>query len=49
MCRKKQLHGWCAVCFGFGLMVGHWVDAWFYCGFGGLALVILGFTMMSKR
>lgn len=49
MCRKQQLHGWCAVCFGFGLLVGHWVDAWFTCGFGGLALVILGFCLMGKR
>ncbi len=49
MCRKQQLQGWCLVCFGFGLMVGHCIDAWLYCGLGGFLLVVFGFFCMGRR
>ena len=49
MCRKKQLHGWCLLCFGLGLMIGHCVNTWLFCGFGGLVLIVLGFCVMRQR
>ena len=49
MCRKKQLQGWCLVCFGFGLMLGQCLDSWLWCSMGGLFLVIFGFYRMGQR
>ena len=37
------------VAFGFGLMVGRWLDSWFLCCFGGLILMGLGVCVMRKR
>lgn len=49
MCRKNRLHGCCAVCFGLGLMVGHSLESWFLCFFGGLGIIFLGICMMRRR
>lgn len=49
MCRKKYMHGWCMICFGLGLLVGHCMGSWLLCGCGGLCLVVLGFTVTRRR
>lgn len=49
MCRKKYLHGCCLICFGLGLLIGHWVSSWVLCGCGGLCLVVIGFSVTRKR
>lgn len=49
MCRKKYLHGCCALCFGLGVMVGHSLESWFLCCFGGLGIIFLGICMMRRR
>ena len=37
------------ICFGLGLLVGHWMSSWFLCGCGGFALVILGLMTWKRR
>lgn len=32
MCRRRDLHNCCLLCFGLGILFGHWVDSWFLCG-----------------
>lgn len=49
MCRKKDLHCCCIVAFGTGLLLGRWMDSWFWCGFGGIGLIMLGVTMLRRR
>lgn len=49
MCRKKQLQGWCCLCFGLGLMVGHALESWFFCSMGGACLIFFGLFLWSKR
>ena len=49
MCRKNQLRGWCAVCFGLGLFTGYALDSWLLCCFGGMAVILAGLVLVSKR
>jgi hypothetical protein len=49
MCRKSHLRGWCLLAFGLGLMVGHCLESWFLCGFGGFVLILLGFFIMGRN
>ena len=49
MCRKKYLRGFCLVCFGLGLIVGHCVESWLLCCGGGMGLVLLGLCLTRKR
>jgi len=49
MCRKRYLHGCCVLFFGLGVMVGYCLESWFWCSFGGLGLIILGFVIMRRK
>ena len=49
MCRKSHMHGLCAMAFGFGLMVGYYLESWFLCSFGGLGVIFLGFAIFRRR
>ena len=49
MCRKNHLHGCCILCFGLGLMVGHCLESWFLCFFGGLFLLFFGFSVLCRK
>ena len=49
MCRISFLRGWCLVAFGAGLILGRWLDSGFLCGFGGVVLICLGFSVMGKN
>ena len=49
MCRKQCLYGCCLMLFGLGVMVGHWLESWFLCSFGGLGLIALGFLILRRR
>ncbi|MBQ2854726.1 MAG: hypothetical protein IJE81_04555 [Oscillospiraceae bacterium] len=49
MCRKKQLQGWCMVCFGLGLMVGYGQESWLLCSLGGLGLIVAGLVLTKRR
>lgn len=49
MYRKNHLHGCCALSFGLGLMLGHCLESWFLCSFGGLVLIGIGFCVMRRR
>ena len=49
MCRKNHLRGWCLICFGLGLIVGHCLQSWFLCCCGGVVLLVLGCGVMRRR
>lgn len=49
MCRKKQMQGFCLLCFGLGLMVGYYLESWFLCSVGGVGLVIFGMLLSKKK
>ena len=49
MCRKSKLHGFCILCFGLGLMVGHSLESWMLCTCGGIGLVCFGFFVSRRR
>lgn len=49
MYRKNHLHGCCVLSFGLGLMLGHCLESWFLCSFGGLVLIGIGFCVMRRR
>lgn len=49
MCRRKQLQGFCCLCFGLGIMVGHALESWLLCSLGGLALIVLGLLVAKQR
>ena len=49
MCRKRYLHGCCVLFFGLGIMVGCCLESWFWCSFGGLGLIVLGFVIMRGK
>ena len=49
MCRKKYMQGWCLAAFGLGLILGHCLESWLLCCFGGLVLIGFGFCLMRRR
>lgn len=49
MYRKNHLRGCCIVCFGLGLILGHCLESWLLCCFGGLVLMGLGVCVLKKR
>ena len=49
MFRKKQVQGFCLLCFGLGLMMGCCLESWFFCSLGGLALIGFGMLLAGKK
>ncbi len=49
MCRRRDMHCCCLLCFALGMLVGHWIDSGIWCWLGALGLVCLGFSMASRR
>ncbi|MBQ6719288.1 MAG: hypothetical protein IJN20_02930 [Oscillospiraceae bacterium] len=49
MCRKKQMQGFCCLCFGLGMMMGSYLESWFFCSVGGLALIFFGMMLAKKK
>ena len=49
MYRKNYLHGCCLAAFGLGLAVGHCLESWLLCCFGGMCLVGFGFCVLRKK
>lgn len=49
MCRKKQMHGFCCLSFGLGLMVGCCLESWFFCSLGGLGLILYGMLLAKQK
>ena len=45
MCRRRDLHNCCLLCFALGVLFGRWVDSWFLCG----GIVVLCFCMPLFR
>ena len=49
MYRKNYFRGFCLLCFGIGVIVGHCLESWLLCCGGGLILIILGLCIVKKR
>ncbi len=49
MCRKNYMRGWCLVCFGLGLILGHCLESWFFCCGGGIGLIVLGLCVLQRK
>ena len=49
MCRRSQLQGCSILFFGLGVMIGHCLESWFLCSFGGLGLICLGLAVTRRR
>ena len=49
MCRKRHMLGWCMICLGLGILVGHCLESWFLCAVGGFVLVVVGFCTLRRR
>ena len=49
MCRKNHLHGCCCISFALGVMVGHNLESWLLCSFGGLVLLGVGVCVLRRR
>lgn len=49
MCRRQELYCMCLMSFGLGMLIGHWLDSWFWSGGGGVVLIAVGFSMMRRR
>lgn len=49
MCRRGKLRGWCTVCFGLGLALGHSIESWFFCCCGGFFLILFGLILVGKN
>lgn len=49
MCRKNQLHGFCVVALGLGLLIGCSMESGFWCCVLGIGAIIGGFIMAGKK
>lgn len=49
MCRKNQLCGSALIAFGVGVLFGMLMEAGFFCGFIGLAIMSLGIWCLWKK
>ena len=49
MCRQNVLCGGCVLAFGFGVLIGTWLENGFVCHLIGAALIFLGFTIIRKH
>lgn len=49
MCRKTVLRGWCLLCLGLGMILGHCLESWILCCGGGAGLILLGILTAQKR
>ena len=48
MCRRNQLRGCIVLGFGIGVCVGYLLDSWLLCCLGGIILICIGLSMMSR-
>ena len=46
MCRRNQLRGSLLLGFGIGLGIGYSLDSWILCSCGGIALILLGVSIL---
>jgi len=49
MYRKNYLHGCCCIFFALGVMIGHSLESWLLCSFGGLVLLGFGICVLRRR
>lgn len=49
MCRQNQLWGCMLLAFGFGVLVGHWIEGGFFACCFGLGMMLIGCGMARKK
>ena len=49
MCRQNQLWGCCLMAFGFGILIGLWLESGFLCVCLGFALMICGVCITRRK
>lgn len=49
MCRQNQLFGCSLMAFGFGILIGMWLESGFLCGCLGIGLLICGLSMTRRK
>jgi len=49
MCRRNQLLGCALLAFGFGLLVGTWLESGLFCCLFGLLAIFWGFAVCRKK
>ncbi len=43
------MQGWCIICLGLGLILGHCLESWLLCCCGGVVLIFFGFCLSRRR
>lgn len=49
MCRRNHLRGCLLLGIGIGLVIGHSLDSWILCTFGGIGLLLLGLLTLKRH
>ena len=49
MCRQHVLFGWILIGFGLGVLVGMRLESVFFGNLLGIASILVGFSVMSKK
>ena len=49
MCRQNQMWGAAVLAFGFGILVGTWLQSGFFCHLAGFGLIGLGFAVLRRH
>ena len=49
MCRQNQMWGAAVLAFGFGILVGTWLQSGFFCHLAGIGLIALGFAVLRRH
>jgi hypothetical protein len=49
MCRRNQLWGCVLLAFGFGVLVGTWLESGLFCHLFGLLAIFSGFAICRRK
>ena len=49
MWRRNCLWGWRLIFLGLGILLGYWVESWFWCFFVSVGLIGLGFSLLRRK
>jgi hypothetical protein len=49
MCRRNQLWGCVLLAFGFGMLVGTWLESGLFCHLLGLLALFCGFSVCRRK
>lgn len=49
MCRRNILNGFVLISFGTGILIGRWMNSWFWCTVCGIGMITVGVTLLRRR